>query len=80
MWVYGPDKEHFEALPAPAYPRKEVIDELFQALRHNAPLMHSGEWSRASTEVCLGILQAAQSQQAVRMQYQVGVPDGHQAH
>ena len=80
IWVYGPDKEHFETLPAPAYPRKEVIDELFAAVRHTAPLMHSGEWSRASTEVCLGVLQAAQSQQAVRMQYQVGVPDGHQAH
>ena len=77
VWVYGPDREYFEALPVPAYPRKEVIDELVQALRQSSPLTHSGEWSRASTEVCLGILQAAQSQQAVRMQHQIGVPDGH---
>jgi phthalate 4,5-cis-dihydrodiol dehydrogenase len=77
VWVYGPDREYFEALPAPAYPRKEVIDELVQALRQSSPLTHSGEWSRASTEVCLGILQAAQSQQAVQMQHQIGVPDGH---
>ena len=77
IWVYGPEKEYFEELPAPAYPRKEVIDELFQALRHSGTLTHSGEWSRASTEVCLGILQAAKSQQAVHMQHQVGVPDGH---
>ena len=77
VWVYGPDREYFEALPVPAYPRKEVIDELVQALRQSSPLTHSGVWSRASTEVCLGILQAAQSQQAVRMQHQIGVPDGH---
>jgi len=77
IWVYGPDKVYFDELSAPAYPRKEVIDELFQALRHANPLVHNGEWSRASTEVCLGILQAAKSQQAVKMQHQVGVPHGH---
>lgn len=76
VWVYGPEKEYFEELPAPAYPRKEVIDELFQVLRHSGTLIHSGEWSRASTEVCLGILQAAQNQQAVRMHHQIGVPNG----
>jgi phthalate 4,5-cis-dihydrodiol dehydrogenase len=77
VWVYGPDKEYFEALPKPAYPRKEVIDELFQILRGSGELTHSGAWSRASTEVCLGILQAATHQQAVLMHHQVGVPDGH---
>lgn len=77
MWVYGPDKEYFEALPEPAYPRKEVIDELFQNLRGSGALTHSGAWSRASTEVCLGILQAATHQQAVLMHHQVGVQDGH---
>ena len=77
IWVYGPDKVSFDELSAPAYPRKEVIDELFKALRHASPLIHNGEWSRASTEVCLGILQAAKSQQAVYMHHQVGVPHGH---
>ena len=77
IWVYGPDKVSFDELSAQAYPRKEVIDELFEALRHASPLIHNGEWSRASTEVCLGILKAAKSQQAVYMQHQVGVPHGH---
>jgi phthalate 4,5-cis-dihydrodiol dehydrogenase len=77
MWVYGPDKEYFEALPEPAYPRKEVIDELFQNLRGSGALTHSGAWSRASTEVCLGILEAATHQHAVLMHHQVGVQDGH---
>jgi phthalate 4,5-cis-dihydrodiol dehydrogenase len=77
VWVYGPDNEYFEALPEPAYPRKEVIDELFQVLRGAGTLTHSGAWSRASTEVCLGILQAATHQQVVLMHHQVGVPDGH---
>lgn len=76
VWVYGPEQACFEALPAPPYPRKEVIDELFQVVRNEGVLTHSGEWSRASTEVCLGILQAAKTQQAVRMQHQVGVPHG----
>ena len=56
------DRQHFEPLPAPAVPRQEVIDELCAAVLDDQPPVHSGEWSRATTEVCLGILASARSQ------------------
>jgi phthalate 4,5-cis-dihydrodiol dehydrogenase len=73
LWMYGPEQESFEALPVPAYPRKEVIDELWGALREGRPLLHSGSWARATTEVCLSLLEAAQTGQAVHLQHQVAV-------
>jgi phthalate 4,5-cis-dihydrodiol dehydrogenase len=73
LWMYGPEQESFEALPVPAYPRKEVIDELWGALREGRPLLHSGSWARATTEVCLSLLEAAQTGQAVHLNHQVAV-------
>ena len=73
LWLYGPEHETFEALPTPAYPRKEVIDELWGALREDRPLLHSGTWARATTEVCLSLLEAAQTGQAIHLKHQVAV-------
>ena len=73
LWLYGPEHETFEALPTPAYPRKEVIDELWGALREGRPLLHSGTWARATTEVCLSLLEAAQTGQAIHLKHQVAV-------
>jgi phthalate 4,5-cis-dihydrodiol dehydrogenase len=53
-----------------------VIDELFNALRKGQALMHHGGWARATTEVCLAMLQAAQTGQAVTLQHQVPVQYG----
>ena len=73
LWMYGPEHETFEALPTPVYPRKEVIDELWGALREGKSLMHSGTWARATTEVCLSLLEAAQTGQAIHLKHQVAV-------
>ncbi len=73
LWMYGPEHETFEALPTPAYPRKEVIDELWGALREGKFLLHSGTWARATTEVCLSLLEAAQTGQAIHLKHQVAV-------
>ena len=73
LWMYGPEHETFEALPTPAYPRKEVIDELWGALREGKSLLHSGTWARATTEVCLSLLEAAQTGQAIHLKHQVAV-------
>ena len=59
-----------EPLPSPAVPRSEVIDELTAAVLHDQPPLHSGEWARATTEVCLAILESARSGTAVRTRYQ----------
>jgi len=73
LWMYGPEHENFEALPTPVYPRKEVIDELWGALREGKSLLHSGTWARATTEVCLSLLEAAQTGQAIYLKHQVAV-------
>jgi len=73
LWMYGPEHETFEALPTPIYPRKEVIDELWGALREGKSLLHSGTWARATTEVCLSLLEAAQTGQAIHLKHQVAV-------
>ena len=66
------DAQLFEALPAPHIPRMEVIDELFAAVTRNVPPQHSGQWARATTEVCLQILESARTNAECFMQHQVG--------
>ena len=66
------DAQLFEALPAPQISRIEVIDELYAAVVHNIPPVHSGPWARATTEVCLQILASARDNTECFMQHQVG--------
>jgi phthalate 4,5-cis-dihydrodiol dehydrogenase len=65
------DTQLFEALPAPQIPRTEVIDELFAAVVHGIAPVHSGPWSRATTEVCLQILASSRNQAESFLQHQV---------
>ena len=64
------DAQLFEALPAPLIPRTEVIDELWAAVVHNTPPLHSGAWARATTEVCLQMLESARTHTECFMQHQ----------
>jgi phthalate 4,5-cis-dihydrodiol dehydrogenase len=55
-------------------PRQEVVDELWSVARQGAKPLHSGSWSKATMEVCLGILASAQQGQLISMQHQIA-PD-----
>jgi phthalate 4,5-cis-dihydrodiol dehydrogenase len=57
--------------PASSTPRQTFIDELWQTAQNNVPPLHSGAWSRATLEVCLGILASASSRQDIIMHQQV---------
>lgn len=59
--IYAHGEKTFEALPAPAIPRQEVIDELFASVMEGRPAVHSGEWARATTAACLALLESAQT-------------------
>jgi phthalate 4,5-cis-dihydrodiol dehydrogenase len=61
--IYADKQKITETLPAPKIPRIEVIDELFAAVRYDRPAIHSGEWARATTAVCLAILESARTGQ-----------------
>lgn len=71
--IYGNEQRTFEALPPPAIPRSEVIDELCGAIFEGQAPVHSGEWARATTEVCLAILEAARSNSGQILHHQVAL-------
>ena len=72
--IFADERRFFEALPAPTIPRSEVIDELAGALFEGRPALHSGAWARATTEVCLGLLESSRTRQAQAMRLQVATP------
>ena len=57
--IYADHQKSFDVLAAPGIPRIEVIDELVAGVQHGRQLTHSGEWARATTAVCLAMLESA---------------------
>ena len=70
--IYTDSNKLFESLPAPRIPREEVINELFDCVVNDKPARHSGEWARATTAVCLAMLESATSGQDCKPAYQIG--------
>lgn len=71
MGIHGDETQIVETLRPPRVPRTEVIDELFRCVTEGTPALHSGEWARATTEVCLAILESARSGADCSLQFQV---------
>jgi phthalate 4,5-cis-dihydrodiol dehydrogenase len=61
---------HLVPCPAMEVPRQEVVDEMWSVARHGAAPLHNGAWSKATMEVCLGILASARQTQLISMQHQ----------
>lgn len=74
VMVYGDEAPQFEELAPPQVQRSEVIDELYDAIVEGKPPRHSGEWARATMEVCLAILQSSREQREITLAHQVAVP------
>jgi len=72
--IYDDFARRFDPVPAPTTPRSEVIDELCEAVFHGRPGIHNGEWSLATMEVCLAILQSAREQREIFLRHQIGLP------
>jgi phthalate 4,5-cis-dihydrodiol dehydrogenase len=60
VMIHADEAERLESLPPPQAPRAEVIDELYAAVADGTPPLHSGEWARATLEVCLAVLTSAE--------------------
>ena len=73
VMIYGDEETRFEALPQPAIPRVDVIDELYAAVVDGRAPLHDGRWSMATLEVCLGILQSSREGREIALRHQVGV-------
>ena len=72
--IFADDQRSFEALPPPSIPRSEVIDELYGAVIEGRAPLHSGEWARATTEVCLAILESSPAHNSQALHHQVALP------
>jgi phthalate 4,5-cis-dihydrodiol dehydrogenase len=59
VMVYGDGQVWLEALPRPAVPRAEVIDELHAAVFAGRLPSHDARWGRATLEVCVAMLASA---------------------
>ncbi|MDB5649806.1 MAG: 4,5-dihydroxyphthalate dehydrogenase [Hyphomicrobiales bacterium] len=72
--IYADLERSFEPIAPPGVPRSEVMDELVAAVLDGTPPLHSGEWSMATMEVCLAILQSASEGREIELKHQVGLP------
>jgi phthalate 4,5-cis-dihydrodiol dehydrogenase len=71
VWIDGDFEVSLEALSSPALPRQEVMDEFYNAIVHDRPVLHSGAWARATTAVSLAILASSKTGQIQKPTYQV---------
>lgn len=68
--VYAHTRRYLETLPSPEIPRREVLDELIGAIRHDRPPIHTGEWGMATMEVCFALLESARHGHEVTLSHQ----------
>lgn len=74
VMIYADEVRRLHALPPPAVPRAEVIDELYDAMMHDVAPLHSGAWGMATVEMCLGLLASARARAEISLHHQVGLP------
>ncbi|MDB5568986.1 MAG: 4,5-dihydroxyphthalate dehydrogenase [Hyphomicrobiales bacterium] len=74
VMIYDDRERRLDAVPVPAVPRCEVVDELYGAVVDGAPPVHDGRWGLATMEACFAILQSAREGREVLLSHQVPVP------
>ncbi len=74
VMIYEGGVGRLDALPQPAIPRADVIDELYAAVVEKQPPLHDGAWAMATLEVCLAMLRSGHEDAEVRLQHQVETP------
>lgn len=51
--------------------------ELYEAVRHNKPMLHDGRWGMATAEVQWAIIESAKERREIFLKHQVPVPEGY---
>ncbi len=74
VMVYGDAERSLHKVPVPPVPRAEVVDELYDAVVHARPPLHSGQWALATLEVCLAVLRSAEQRTEIALAHQIGIP------
>ena len=73
VMIYEDGVGRLDALPPPAVPRSEVIDELYRAIVDDVAPLHDGAWAMATMEVVFAILRSAREGCDVTLSYQVAL-------
>jgi len=74
VFIYDDVSRRFDPLPPPEIHRKEVLDELCDAVFHGRRPLHDGAWGMATMEVCLAILQSAREGREIVLKHRIGLP------
>ncbi len=73
--IYQNGSARLDAVPPPAVPRAEVIDELYQAVVNGVAPLHDGAWAMVTLEVVLAMLRASAVEgRDVTLSHQVALP------
>jgi phthalate 4,5-cis-dihydrodiol dehydrogenase len=78
VMIYDDRRPRLEPLAAPAVPRVEVIDELYDAVVDGGRGVHDGAWALGTLEVCLAILRSAREGREISLDE--GQPAANAAH
>jgi phthalate 4,5-cis-dihydrodiol dehydrogenase len=74
VMIYGEDEWREIRVPIELYTKVE-LDVFYRAWANGQPLeYHDGRWGKATTEVCLAILQSARERREILMAHQVPLP------
>jgi phthalate 4,5-cis-dihydrodiol dehydrogenase len=72
--IYQDGAARLESLPLPAIPRREVIDEIYDAVVNGKRPLHDGSQAMATLEVCLAMLRSSREGRDIALVHQVRVP------
>lgn len=80
LWIYDDEGRREVPLlrggPGMAFLTSEPM-ELFDAVRHNKPMLHDGRWGMATAEVQWAIIESGRQRKEILLTHQAPVPEGY---
>ncbi len=73
--VYDDDGKREVEVPIGRHLSGYAMDELYEAVVHDRPLIRDGRWGKATLEVCLGIVESARQHREVYLEHQCPTVD-----
>jgi len=75
LLIYGEHDRRIMPLATDETGRDAVVSELYDAVVHQHPPVHSGRWGKANLEVCLAVLESARQRQEIFLSHQIAPQD-----
>jgi phthalate 4,5-cis-dihydrodiol dehydrogenase len=69
--IYGESEQRDVPLATGSRGREAEVEELYNAVAHNRPVLHDGRWGAATLEVCLAMLESAEKRREIFLSHQV---------